>query len=405
MFIHVFKYRLKVLVRDRSLIFWTLLFPLVLAVLFKVTFSGLGQSENFDPIPVGVINNSTYQQDASFQGVIKAVSTGEKPFLAVKVMSLEEGQQSLKEGKIKGYILSEAEAVASSGASGSASDSSTNISTNNSGDNQWSLVVKSSGISQSIVKAFLDQYSQSQAAMYIAMASGTVNIEDLISAANQRIQYTSEVAMTEGKMDMALNYFYGLLAMACMYGAFFGTQEVNQIQANISHHAARINLAPVHKLKLFLYSGSAGLLIQFVQMLILLSFIVGILGIDFGNRTGWIALTLFMGSFVGVSFGAFISAVVVGSESLKLAITLTVSMLGSMLSGMMFSDVKYLVSTHAPILQYINPVNLIADAFYSLYYFTAMDRYFTNLTLLGVFAVIFSLGTYFLVRGRKYASL
>lgn len=393
MFIHVFKYRLKVLVRDKSLLFWTLLFPLVLAVLFKVTFSGLGKSENFDPIPVGIINNTVYQQDASFQGVLEAVSTGEKPFLVVTVMTLEEGQQSLKAGKIKGYILSEE------------SDTASASSTMNAGKNQWSLVVQNSGLAQSIVKSFLDQYSQSQAAMFIAMDSGKVNIEDLITAANQRVQFTSEVAITEGKMDMTLNYFYGLLAMACMYGAFFGTQEVNQIQANISHHAARINLAPVHKLKLFLYSGSAGLLVQFAQMLILLAFIVGILGIDFGNRIGWIVLTLFMGSFVGVSFGAFISAIVVGSESIKLAITLSVSMLGSMLSGMMFSDMKYLVSIHAPIIQYINPVNLISDAFYALYYFTSMDRYLINLGLLGVFAVIFSLGTYFLVRGRKYASL
>lgn len=378
MFIHVFKYRLKVLMRDKSMIFWTLLFPLVLAVLFKFTFSGLGKSENFDPIPVGVIDNAAYQQDVAFQGVLKAVSAGDTPFLNVTIVSLEDGQKLLKEGKIKGYILSE---------------------------NQPSLVVQSSGMAQSIVKAFLDQYSQSQAAMSIAMSSGTVKIEDLITAASQRVQFTSQVPITGGKMDEALNYFYALLAMACMYGAFFGTQEVNQIQANISHHAARINLAPVHKLKLFLYSGSAGLLVQFVQMLLLLAFIVGILGIDFGNRIGWIVLTLFMGSFVGVSFGAFISAIVVGSESVKLAISLTVAMLGSMLSGMMYADVKYLVNAHAPILQYINPVNLISDAFYSLYYFTAMDRYFTNLVMLGVFAVIFSLGTYFLVRGRKYASL
>jgi ABC-2 type transport system permease protein len=397
MFLHVFKYRLKVLIRDRSMIFWTLMFPLVLAFLFKMAFSGIGKNESFEPISLAVVDSPAYQQDIAFQSALESVSTGENPLFKVELKTLEEAKDLLKAGSIRGYVL-EDETVQTNIAS--AAQAAMPIH-----ETQWSLVVRNSGLGQSIIKVFLDQYSQSQRAVGMLMAQGPVDVQRIMEVASERETFTKEVTMTAAKMDMTLNYFYGLMAMACMYGAFFGTLEVNLIQANISQRAARVNLVPLHKLKLFLYGSVAAMTVQFIQMLTLLSFIIFVLGIDFGDRVGWIIVTLFLGSFVGIFFGAFVSALVVSNESLKLAITLTVSMVGSLLAGMMVADVKYLVSVHAPILQYINPVHVISDAFYSLYYFTSMERYFMNLALLSGFAVIFALGTYVVVRGRKYASL
>lgn len=80
-------------------------------------------------------------------------------------------------------------------------------------------------------------------------------------------------------------------------------------------------------------------------------------------------------------------------------------MTGSFLAGMMYQNMKYIVSQNVPLLSYLNPVNLLTDAFYSLYYYDSLDRYFLNIAILSIFAIIFCAGTYLIVRRRKYASL
>ncbi|MNC49020.1 ABC-2 family transporter protein [compost metagenome] len=193
--------------------------------------------------------------------------------------------------------------------------------------------------------------------------------------------------------------------MACFYGSFFGLQEVTDIQADLSARAARVNMSPVHKLKAFVAGLSAALVIQFVEILILLGYLAYALHVDFGPRTGYVLLTAFIGCILGLSFGALISAAVKKSEGLKTAILISITMIGSFLSGMMMLNMKYIISQKVPLLSYLNPVNLLTDAFYSLYYYDTLDRYLLNLGMMGVFAAVFCLGTYAIIRRRKYASL
>jgi ABC-2 type transport system permease protein len=84
---------------------------------------------------------------------------------------------------------------------------------------------------------------------------------------------------------------------------------------------------------------------------------------------------------------------------------LAVSMIGSFFAGMMAPEMKYIIAQKAPILSYLNPVNLITDAFYCLYYFDTFTRYTINVILLCIFILVFCTGTYFIIRRRKYASL
>lgn len=383
MFSHLFVYRLKTIVRDRSVIFWTLMFPLVLACLFKLAFGNLQDLERFQPIEVGVIENDFYKEDRAFQETLESLSQGESPLLALRLLSEEQAASDLKGDKIEGII----EILG-----GGAADKK--------------LIVASSGLGPSILKSFLEQYAESQLMIERIAKEDPARIPEAIAVMSQQQNFRKEITLgSQSKQNPELNYFYSLLGMACMYGAFFGTNEVNAIQANLTARAARVNLVPVHKLKVFLYSGAAALAVQIVEIMILIGFIHFVLQIDFGSKWLLVLLTAALGSFVGVSFGAFISAVVKGNEGLKIALIIGVSMLGSMLSGMMFSGMKYLVAAHFPVLQYINPVSLVTDSFYTLYFFDDYQRFSMNLAYLVGFAVLFSLGTYWMIRGRKYASL
>ena len=82
MFLHSFKYSLKTLTRDRGQMFWCLLFPLVLAVLFQFAFSNLDKSEAFEAIPVAVLYESE-DAKAEFSETIDALSTGDDAFIQI----------------------------------------------------------------------------------------------------------------------------------------------------------------------------------------------------------------------------------------------------------------------------------------------------------------------------------
>lgn len=379
MFAHIFKNRIKCLLRDKGTMFWTLLFPLVLAIFFNMAFSNLNNTETFHPIDIAVIDNAQYRQSKVFETVLAKASAGSGRTFNLTTTTKENADQLLDDNKIKGYILVGTEIK---------------------------LTVKESGMNQSIIKSFLDSYRQTSSAVTSMITANPAAIQNgLLSDIGKNQEYTKQVSGSSAKPDNILNYFYALIAMACLYGGFWGMREVTDIQADLSTRAARINISPVHKLKVFLSSMSAALVLHFSQLLVLLAFLHYGLKIDFGQKTGFILLTTLIGSLVGISLGAFVSAIVKKNEGLKIAVLISVSMLGSFLAGMMYHEIKYFIAKNVPIVSYLNPVNLLTDAFYSLYYYDTYSRYALNLGILGIFILLFGTATYLIIRRQKYASL
>ena len=80
-------------------------------------------------------------------------------------------------------------------------------------------------------------------------------------------------------------------------------------------------------------------------------------------------------------------------------------MIGSFLSGMMGVTLKYIIDKNIPIINKINPVNMITDGFYSLYYYNTLNRYYFNLVSLLIFAIIFIIISIFNLRRKQYDSI
>ncbi len=378
MFAHIFTYRLKCLLRDRETVFWTLMFPLFLATFFSMALSNVGSSEAFQPIDLAVVDDAQYQQNATFKSVITDASNGDDRLFNLTVASKDKAEQLLKDNKVMGYIV---------------------------GGEPIKLVVNKSGLSQTIIKSFIDDYNHTMAAITSLLTEDPARYQDLMNDLGNREEYVKEVSASSAEPNSILAYFYSLIAMSCFYGSLLGNQEIMVIQANISPSAARVNVAPVHKLRAFIASSSASLLIHLVEMLMLLAYLFFALKVDFGSKIGYTLLTMLVGSVAGLSFGAFISAIVKKSEGVKIAILFTTTMFCSFLSGMMYQDMKYIIAQKAPILSYLNPINLLTDAFYCLYYYDTLGRFFTNIAILCAFILLFCSGTYFIIRRRKYASL
>lgn len=381
MFSHIYLYRFKCLIRDKQLLFWTLLFPILLAVLFELALSDITKGEVFKEIKIAVADSEEFQKNTDFKQVLESVSTekdGSRLF-DITYASKEECVNLLKDGEIEGYIFF---------------------------DNGIQLEVRSNGLNETVIKSFLDDYKQTTATAQAILAKNPQALQQgLIKDLSARKEYLKEVAASESEPDTAVHYFYTLIAMACLYGSFWGFKEVNAIQANQSTQGARVSVAPTHKVKVFTVSILAAVTVQIAIILLLLLFLVFVLGVDFGNRLGYIVLTCIAGAFTGVSFGTFTTILIKKSEGVKVGILIGSSMLMTFLSGMMNDDIKTQISNNIPILGYLNPANLIADSFYALYFYSGTSHYFVNLLILSAMTVLFGFFTFLVLRRQKYASL
>ena len=76
MFWHLYKYRLKVLFKEKVLLFWTGIFPIVLGTFFYMAFSDITEkSENVDTINVGIVADEGI--DKSSEEIVKSDVTFE----------------------------------------------------------------------------------------------------------------------------------------------------------------------------------------------------------------------------------------------------------------------------------------------------------------------------------------
>lgn len=375
MFLFNYAYRLKCILRNRELMFWTLMFPILLAILFNLAFSNIYSTEKFIKVNVALVQNDALTANPAFSDALSKMDD----LFVVSQTTLEEADALLKENQIDGYIIF---------------------------DPELKLKVNRSGLNQTIIRGFLDDFLQSSATLMTVISENPAALESgTIAGVYNRTDYLSAVSASKSSPDTTVHFFYTLIAMTCLYGGFLGVNEVIAIQANLSDVGARINTAPTNKLTVFLSSMLAATTIQLAELLLLLAFIVGVLGISFGDQLGYIALACVIGSLTGVTFGTFIAAIVKKSEGIITGILIGSTMTMCFLAGMMSADIKYLVATKMPILGYLNPANLITNSFYALYYYNTPTQFFINILLLCGFTLLFSATTYFVLRRQTYASL
>lgn len=379
MFRHLFAYNFKVLLRSKEGLFWSLLFPIILSTLFYFAFGNLANADSFNTISIGVTDSSlpVYTALAKVSDIDGV--PGQKDLFRVSVVSREEAERLLQQGDIAGYL--------------------------DYGD-QVRLVVADSKIEQTIMKHFLDAHLQIGSTVGNIIAQNPQAIDEgLAEDIYSRGEYLKEVPVSKGaNNDNSIISYYALLAMTCLMGSSIAVDEIIKLQANLSARAARLNVTPVPKFRIFLCNISTAILFQLIVILVVLAYVMFVLGVDFGDRMGYVTLTCVVGGITGVFFGTAIS-VGVKSNGMKYAIAIGGTMLSCFLSGMMAVNMKYIVQKYVPILGYLSPANLISDAFYSLYFFDGLDRYLTNMAVLCVMAALFCTATCLVLRRKSYASL
>ncbi|MBR4619340.1 MAG: ABC transporter permease [Bacilli bacterium] len=401
MFIHNFKYSLKTLFRNKMLIFWTFAFPIILGTLFHLAFSNISKSETFDAIDIAIVKNDDFESNEAYKTVFKQLSdeSSENHMFNTKYVSEDEAKKLLEDDKIAGYMKLE-------------------------GDEPKLTFVKN-GINQTIFKYVVEEIAQKsnminnivEQEIRTEMLSASINEEEntdisidtqaIIQKAYEQVQ-NDEVKLknTSNKnLDYMMIEFYTLIAMTCLYGGILGMVALNQNLANMTNQGKRISVSPIKKAKLLLSSLLAGYVTQLVGLALLFAYTVFVLKVDYGNNIGLIILLAMVGSFTGLTMGVAVASLFKASDNAKTGILIGITMFGCFLAGMMGVTMKYVIDKNVPIINKLNPANMITDGFYSLYYYDTLDRYYFNIASLLIFAFALIVISFFSLRRQKYESI
>ena len=365
MFLHSFKNTFKYLLREKAMVFWALVFPIILGILFKLAFGGITENNKFEAIEIAVSeralsdeNFKTFLDTMEDENYFKITKSNDKEILNTN-------------SDIRVYIEEKDE-----------------------------ILTKKSGIEETIVETILNDYLQkSEMIVRIMKENPQTDIAKLLEVED----YIKDESRKN--MDPINTFFYTLVGMTAIYGYMWGLYVIYQYEANLSVNAKRNLVAPIKKSVSLLASILASWIINFVITLIFILYLDKALGVEFGGRMWLLVLLSLVSSLAGVALGILIGVSNKKSIEFKINLGIAISMLMSFLSGMMISSVKVLIQEKIPILGKINPVSVVTDAIYSLYYYEPTSRFFQNIGLLILISLTFFLASLFFMRGKEYENL
>ncbi len=381
MFWHNYKYALRTLLKSKSLVFWTLAFPFILAILFNLAFARLHDYDTFEPFNIAVVNNDEFEKNVAFKAAFNTLSddSSDEQLFKTQFVDMDEAEKLLDDDKIEGFVY-----IA---------------------DAQPHVKIKTNGTNQTVLKSVTEQVSQTSAMVEEIAKSEAGNSEQptmriyldamkIVSEAEPNIKEDSHV------MNMVVIEFYTLIAMACMQGAMLSVELTNRCLPNLSNRGKRVAIAPTRKSTTLSSGLAAGYTMLLFSLCALILFMRLVLGVEFGGNIGLIVLLAAAGSLSAMMLGMLISVALKTNEGAKNIVVVIVAMVGSLFAGM-FGGMKIYFDNMLPFVNKISPVGLITDGYYSLYYYNDLGRYFVNLgSLLIISAIFFILATRSLRRSR-----
>ena len=249
--IHLITYNLRIKLRNFSMVFWPLVFPLILGTFFFFAFGNISEAD-FETVSVAVVKPET--SNPLFLGFLNQIENNTDDLISVSEMPEQKALDALKSGKIAGIYYA---------------------------DIQPSLTVTTNGIPESILQTILDNYESSLTTVrkiFLRHPSGILKGLEQMMDTRELVQ---EVSLGGKTIDGNVQFFYALIAMACFYGCFIGFGSAIPLQANLSSLAARRTVTPTHKLKIVLSEQISAFFLGYLDVIILILYLRYVLRLDF----------------------------------------------------------------------------------------------------------------------------
>lgn len=373
---HLIKYRFLQIIREWSVMFWALAFPVILGIFFYISFGSGEMGEDMEIIPVAVVEANSSSENA--KAFTEFLNNMDGDMIRTEVTKEEEALDALGEDEVTGiFYISE----------------------------EPSLSVAKSGLDESILKSILDTYNKNAAMIMTVAKEHPEKLPQVVESLNDWQEMTEEVSIGGRTTNPNVSYFFVLIAYACLSGAFLGVQSSFHSQANLSALGARRSVTPTHKLKLVLVDMTALCAVHFVNILIVAALVRFGFGIDLGGNLPMLLLVLLFGSIIGISIGIMLGCVSRLSEGMKMGLTVAVTLVCGFSAGLMFGNLKDIIEHNCPIINRLNPAAVLSDAFYCMGVYNDVAKFTRSLVILGVMSILCVTVAFLAVRRERYDSI
>ena len=364
------KYNLLQFMRDKEVLFYALVFPLIMGVIFYFAVGFV--DEHTGEIPIAIVDEGN--QAPLNQAFLELASSLEQEGrLTISFVSYETAAGMLQAAQVSGVVIL--------------------------GD-AIELMLLSSGVEQNILEGLVSEFTIRSATIANIAELRPQYLPQALAAIESFVSVNSSVR--DIPVSAAANFFYLLLAMGSFTSSIRGLKMGFELQAHVSGTAARLSVAPTKKLVLIFENLVSSVTMQTMSTIVILLFYVFILGIDFGTRWGFLLLACMAGSFASVAFGLLFSVALPGSIDKKSGY-LAIITYAFLFSGGIFGGVavREIVRSAAPFIDRINIVTIISDTFLSLVLHEDLSRYIQQLGIL----IVCSIAGAIVLRSKSYANL
>lgn len=421
-----FKATVRTLLLTPSAVVWTLIFPIVLATVFNFMFEPMRSTGSVEAVKVAVVADDAWE-DSPFSQVVDTLSEADEPLLAVHPVATEqEARELIAEGSVAGaYIVDavgnegnaeqsgsdELDAVDAAGpadAAGAASDpdnadaagaasgsgtaaGSSDVSTSTSsagstGARRIILAPAGSGtgsdasydVNRAILESVATSYLQSEALIEELATHDPVALSDPTTIENALGLSVSvrEVSLTHAQPDSMVRFYYALLGMASIFAAQLAGESVWHLQPTSSAAGARRTVSSTSRMRLLIPTIGACWAVSTTFLAIAFGYICLTAHIDFSGREGLCLVGIAASSLLSCGIGALVGALPgrMGSDSRRGILTALTCLL-SLFAGLYGEPTMELADTIAqalPAATWLNPVCLIRDLFYTVYYYDTL---------------------------------
>lgn len=421
-----FKATVRTLLLTPSAVVWTLIFPIVLATVFNFMFEPMRSTGSVEAVKVAVVADDAWE-DSPFSQVVDTLSEADEPLLAVHPVATEqEARELIAEGSVAGaYIVDaagnegnaeqsgsdELDAVDAAGpadAAGAASDpdnadaaGAASGSGTAAGSSDVSTVTSSAGstgapriilapagsgtssdasydVNRAILESVATSYLQRVALIEDLSAHDPAALSDPIALEDALGLGVSvrEVSLTHAQPDSMVRFYYALLGMASIFAAQLAGESVWRLQPTSSAAGARRAVSGTSRMRLLIPTIGACWAISTTFLAIAFGYICLTAHIDFSGREGLCLVGIAASSLLSCGIGALVGALPgrMGSDSRRGILTALTCLL-SLFAGLYGEPTMELADTIAqalPAATWLNPVCLIRDLFYTVYYYDTL---------------------------------
>ena len=376
-------YFLKMIIRNKTALFWGFFFPVALMLLFKITFGNIVSTENsLDERKVAVVLQGDGLYQENFKAMMDEIAEGtgtDELNIKVEYTDLDTAAEKLDSKKVDFYYVVSDEEV------------------------EVHLGEKYGIATGMIAREIADTYKVNMDIIDECMTSDPSKMEEVAQSLQERISYIS-LEDKEG-IDIYMWYYISTLVMGIFFDYSSGIRVLATIRADVSGSAMRVAISSSSKTKMVLSCLLAQLILSLSKTAVHILFMQFVIGIDILSKAGLVAIGIASATVFSICLGILLGMFFKGDAQARENKSLGIVMLSVFISGEMIVTLPGYIEKFAPIVNRINPATLFNKIFYRILLCENTGDLMTNIAIITAASVLMLVVSIIILRRETYASL